>query len=157
MISMILAMDKNNLVGKGNDLPWYYPEDLKYFKNTTLGKDVLMGYNTYLSIVNRIGKPLPNRVNHVLTYEKELPLGGHIVDNLDDLLSEYENSDKELFIIGGKSIYEMLVDKAQRIYLTRINDVHEGDIYLNCFDFSKYNLISKTECGVLSFEIYELK
>ena len=51
MIAMILAMDKNNLVGKGNDLPWNYPEDLKYFKKVTLGKDVFMGYNTYLSIV----------------------------------------------------------------------------------------------------------
>ena len=59
MISMILAMDINNLVGKNNDLPWHYPEDLQYFKNVTLNKKVLMGYNTYLSIVNRLGKPLP--------------------------------------------------------------------------------------------------
>lgn len=157
MISMILAMDINNLVGKNNDLPWHYPEDLKYFKKVTLGKDVLMGYNTYLSIVNRLGKPLPNRINHVLTFESELPLGGNIVKDLDKLLNEYQNSEKELFIIGGKSIYELLVSKAQRIYLTRINKAHEGDIYLNCFDFSKYNLISKNESGVLSFEVYELK
>ena len=157
MISMILAMDINNLVGKNNDLPWYYPEDLQYFKNVTLNKKVLMGYNTYLSIVNRLGKPLPKRVNYVLTYEKELPLGGCIVTDLKALLDKYRNSKEELFIIGGKSIYEMLVNDAQRVYLTRINQAHEGDTYLHCFDFSKYNLISKNESGILSFEIYELK
>ena len=157
MISMILAMDKNNLVCKGNDLPWHYPEDLKYFKKVTLGKDVLMGYNTYLSIVNRLGKPLPKRINHVLTFEKDLPLGGKIVDNLDALLEEYQENDKELFIIGGKSIYELLVNKADRLYLTRINNEHEGDIYLNCFEIEKYKLISKEEVGILSFEVYEMK
>jgi dihydrofolate reductase len=154
---MILAMDKNNLVGKGNDLPWYYPEDLKYFKQVTLNKDVLMGYNTYLSIVNRLGKPLPKRVNYVLTYAKELPFGGIVVDDLEEFLKKYESSEEELFIIGGKSVYESLASRAQRIYLTRINEEHDGNLYLNCFDFSKYNLISQDIQGVLSFEIYELK
>ena len=59
MISIIVAIGKNNLIGKGNDLPWYYPEDLKYFKSKTLNKTVLMGENTFYSIVNRINKPLP--------------------------------------------------------------------------------------------------
>jgi ribosomal protein S18 acetylase RimI-like enzyme len=93
---MILAMDKNNLVGRGNDLPWNYPEDLKYFKKITLNKDVFMGYNTYLSIVNRIGKPLPKRNNYVLTFENELPLGGIIVKDVD---SFFENQG-----IGSKLI-----------------------------------------------------
>ena len=68
MKSLIVAIGVNGLIGKGNDLPWNYPEDLKYFKKVTLNKDVFMGYNTYLSIVNRIGKPLPKRNNYVLTY-----------------------------------------------------------------------------------------
>ena len=157
MISLIFAMDVNNLIGKDNDLPWYYPEDLKYFKQVTLNKDVLMGYNTYLSIVNRLGKPLPKRVNYVLTYVKELPFGGIVVNDLEEFLNKYESCDEELFIIGGKSVYESLANRAQRIYLTRINKEHEGDLYLNCFDFSKYNLISKDVHDVLSFEIYELK
>ena len=54
MLSIIVAMDKNRLIGRGNDLPWHYPEDLAYFKKVTMGKSVLMGYNTYLSIFNRL-------------------------------------------------------------------------------------------------------
>ena len=66
MICLIWAMTKDNLIGKGNDLPWHYKEDLQYFKKTTMNKDVLMGYNTYLSIFNRLGHSLPNRNNFVL-------------------------------------------------------------------------------------------
>lgn len=157
MIAMILAMDKNNLVGKGNDLPWNYPEDLKYFKTVTLNKDVFMGYNTYLSIVSRIGKPLPKRNNYVLTFENELPLGGVVVKNIDEFLSKYENTYEEVFIIGGKSIYEMLVNRVDYIYLTRINAEHDGDVYLNCIDFTKFDLVKSTPNGVLSFEVYKRK
>lgn len=157
MISMILAMDINNLVGKNNDLPWHYPEDLQYFKNVTLNKKVLMGYNTYLSIVNRLGKPLPKRENYVLTYEKELPLGGIIVEDLNKFLEEYKNSSEELFIIGGKTIYELLVDKVDLIYLTRINKAYEGDTYLNCIDFSLFELIKQETSNELSFEVYKRK
>ena len=157
MISMILAMEINNLVGKNNDLPWYYPEDLQYFKNVTLNKKVLMGYNTYLSIVNRLGKPLPKRENYVLTYEKELPLGGIIVEDLNKFLEEYKNSSEELFIIGGKTIYELLVDKVDLIYLTRINKAYEGDTYLNCIDFSLFELIKQEVSNELSFEVYKRK
>ena len=157
MIAMILAMDKNNLVGKGNDLPWNYPEDLKYFKKITLNKDVFMGYNTYVSIVSRLGKPLPKRNNYVLTYLNELPLGGVIVKDIDKFFEKYQNTDEEVFIIGGKSIYEMLVNRVDYIYLTRINKEHEGDVYLNCIDFTKFELIKAEPCDVLSFEIYKRK
>ena len=157
MIAMILAMDKNNLVGKGNDLPWNYPEDLKYFKKVTLNKDVFMGYNKYISIVNRIGKPLPKRNNYVLTYQNELPLGGHIVKNIDEFLEKYKNTEEELFIIGGKSIYEMLASSVDYFYLTRINREHTGDVYLNCIDFSLFDLVSSESVGELSFEIYKRK
>ena len=157
MISMILAMDKNNLVGKKNDLPWYYPEDLQYFKAITLNKKVLMGYNTYLSIVNRLGKPLPKRENYVLTFEKELPKGGIIVEDLDSFLKQYLDSDEELFIIGGKSVYELLVSEVEKIYLTRIDKEYEGDTYLNCIDFSQFELINQNASGELSFEVYKRK
>lgn len=153
MISMILAMDQNNLIGNGNNLPWHYSEDLKYFKEVTLNKAVLMGYNTYLSIVNRLGKPLPKRKNYVLTYEENLPLGGIIVQDLERLFKEYEND--ELFIIGGKSVYEMLIDKVDRIYLTRINENHEGDVYLNSIPFEKFKLVSSKVSGVLDFQVFE--
>lgn len=155
MISMILAMDINNLVGKDNDLPWYYPEDLKYFKKITLNKKVLMGYNTYLSIISRIGKPLPKRENYVLTFKQELPDDVKIVKDLNLFIKQYKESSEEIFIIGGKSVYELLVEEVDKIYLTRINKAYDGNVYLNCIDFSKFNLIKKELCDDLSFEIYE--
>ena len=103
MLSLIVAVDDNFLIGNNNELPWYEPNDLKYFKKVTTGKAVLMGYNTYLSIINRLGKPLPKRENYVLTYETQLPLGGIVVKDLDALIESY--SDKELFVIGGKMVY----------------------------------------------------
>ena len=106
MLSLIVAVDDNFLIGNNNELPWYEPNDLKYFKKVTTGKAVLMGYNTYLSIINRLGKPLPKRENYVLTYETQLPLGGIVVKDLDALIESY--SDKELFVIGGKMVYENL-------------------------------------------------
>ena len=98
MLALIVAMDSNNLIGNGNELPWYYPADLKYFKKVTLHKAVLMGYNTYLSIVDRIGSVLPKRANYVLTYEEELDHGAIVVTNLEELIEAYK--DTELFVIG---------------------------------------------------------
>ena len=116
MLSLIVAVDDNFLIGNNNELPWYEPNDLKYFKKVTTGKAVLMGYNTYLSIINRLGKPLPKRENYVLTYETQLPLGGIVVKDLDALIESY--SDKELFVIGGKMVYENLLSKVERLYLS---------------------------------------
>lgn len=153
MLSLIVAVDDNFLIGNGNDLPWYEPEDLKYFKRITLNKAVLMGYNTYLSIVNRLGKPLPKRTNYVLTYEKELPLGGIIVENLDELIENYKND--EIFVIGGKMIYESLLPRVDRLYLTRISGSHEGNIFFPKIPFEKFKLISSTTQEHLIFEVYE--
>lgn len=153
MLSIIVAMDKNRLIGRGNDLPWHYPEDLKYFKSVTQGKAVLMGYNTYLSIYNRLGKALPNRKNYVLTYQSTLPGEGIIVENLEQLIASYQ--DEELFIIGGKTIYELFLNRASRLYITHINQEHDGDCYFPNFDESKFRLISSKVNGELTFAIYE--
>lgn len=154
MIAMIVAVDDQFLIGNGNQLPWYEPEDLKYFKKMTLGNAVLMGYNTYLSIINRNQKALPQRINYVLTYEKELVGGGIIVEDLDQLLNQYQNSDEKLFIIGGKSVYEALLPKVEYLYLTRIHKTHFGDIYLD-IPLSEFSILQKKEVGHLSFEIYQ--
>ena len=113
MLCLIVAMDENNLIGKGNELPWYYKEDLKYFKKVTLYKAVLMGYNTYLSIVDRLGTVLPNRANYVLTYEEELEHGAVVVTNLEELIDAYKETD--LFIIGGKMVYETMLDRVDSV------------------------------------------
>lgn len=153
MLAIIVAMDKNNLIGKGNELPWYYPEDLKYFKRITLHKAVLMGYNTYLSIINRLGTVLPKRANYVLTEEEELPQGGIIVTNLEELIDHYR--DEELFVIGGKMVYTNMLPLVDRLYITRIPGDHEGDIYFPEINYEEFKMLGSTKEGELVFEIYE--
>lgn len=154
MIAMIVAVDEQFLIGNGNQLPWYEPEDLRYFKRVTSGSAVLMGYNTYLSIISRNKKALPKRINYVLTYEKELDGGGIIVEDLHQLLTKYQNSDETLFIIGGKSVYETLMPWVQLLYLTRIHQKYIGDVYLQ-IPLSEFELIQKEGDGHLSFEVYQ--
>lgn len=153
MLSIIVAIDDNYLIGNNNELPWYEPEDLKYFKSVTLGKAVLMGYNTYLSIIDRIGKVLPKRKNYVLTYEKELPKGGIIVEDLEQLIEEYAND--ELFVIGGKMVYETLLPHVERLYLTRVAGSHIGNVFFPKIPFENFKLISSIKQNNLTFEIYE--
>lgn len=153
MLSIIVAVDDNFLIGNQNELPWYEPNDLKYFKKVTLNKAVLMGYNTYLSIVNSLGHPLSKRKNYVLTEEKKLPLGGIIVNDLDSLIDEYKND--ELFIIGGKMVYTNLLPKADKLYLTRIPGTHIGNVYFPTIPFDEFRLIDSIKQEHLTFEIYE--
>ena len=149
MLSIIVAIGPKNVIGKGNDLPWYYPEDLKYFKKVTLNHSVFMGYNTFLSIYNRLGKPLPNRTNYVLTYENELPGGAIPVKSINELPEE------EIFIIGGKMIYEMFLPHADYLYITHIKKEYDGDVFFPIINYDDYELISKEEHEELDFCVYK--
>lgn len=125
MISLIVAIDKNRGIGKENNLLAYIPEDLKYFKRVTDGHTIVMGYNTYMSLPVR---PLPNRKNIVLTKrEIDLP-GATILHSIDELLKEI-NSEEEVFICGGASIYEQLLPYADKLYVTHIFDEFQADTF----------------------------
>lgn len=157
MISLIFAIDKNNLIGKGNDLPWHYPQDLKYFKEKTLNKKVLMGENTFYSIFSRINKPLPKRENIVATLNKDFHYDGvKVVYDLIDYLKN-NNDLEEIFIIGGKTIYSIALPYADRLYITHINKEYDGDVYFPKIDYDKYNKIFSKIDGELEFAIYERK
>ncbi len=153
MIGLIVALDENNLIGNGNSLPWYYSEDLKYFRRVTNHKAVLMGYNTYLSIVERNGKILPNRANYVLTEEDTLPHGGIVVTNLDELLEAYK--DQELFVIGGRMVYEQMLPLVDRLYITRIPGTHEGNVFFPTINYDDFKLIGSSKGTELVYEVYE--
>ncbi len=153
MLSIIVAIDDNFLIGNGNDLPWYESNDLKYFKKITMGHSLIMGYNTYLSITNRLGKTLPGRTSYVLTYEKKLEHDAIIIDDIDKLIEEFDN--EELFVIGGKMIYEMLLPRADRLYLTRVKGSHEGNVYFPEINFENYKIIKKETIDNLTFEVYD--
>lgn len=130
MISMIVAVAKNNVIGQNNALPWpRISEDMKWFREKTTDNIVIMGRNTWESLN---GIPLKNRENVVVS---STPIEG--VDTISDLLEEnikaYEIGypDKEIFIMGGARLYESTIDIVDRIYLTRIHQRFDGDTSLN--------------------------
>ena len=133
MISLIAVVGKNNELGKNNDLIWHLPNDLKFFKEQTINRIVVMGYNTFISL----GRPLPNRINVVLSSDKvDLPIGVLQFNNLEDL-NDYI-CDKDVFIIGGASLYKQFIDQAKRIYLTEVEATSDADVYFPKFVKTKY-------------------
>ncbi|MBU8892355.1 MAG: dihydrofolate reductase [Bacteroidales bacterium] len=125
MLSIIVAVAGNNVIGKDNDLIWHLPRDLKHFKETTIGHYVIQGRKTYESC----GRPLPNRTNVIITRDKNYTADGCIVvHSLEQAIFEAKN-DPEAFIIGGGKIYEQALSLVDRIYLTKIHHLFEGDTY----------------------------
>lgn len=126
LISIIVAMSENRVIGMKNQLPWRLSEDLKRFKRLTTDHTVLMGRKTFESLPNGA---LPNRENLVLTGNKNSHLPNcQVVYSIDEALL-YLSSDHENFIIGGGKIYEQFLPLAQRIYLTKVHTQVEGDTY----------------------------
>lgn len=156
MISLIVAISKNNVIGNKGNLPWHYPEDLQYFKKTTLNKTVVMGKNTFTSIIERLGKPLPNRKCVVVTRNLDFNYDG--VEVIHDLKAYLEKShDEEIFIIGGKQIYEQSLPYVDKLYITFINQDYPGDTYFPDLDYSQFELISKKDSKILSFWVFQRK
>jgi dihydrofolate reductase len=126
-ISAIAAMSMNRVIGKDNQIPWYLPADLKFFKQTTLGHHIIMGRKNYLSL----GKPLPGRINVVITRNPFfISSGCIIVHSLEEALAiAHVQDESEAFVIGGGEIYRLALPFLHRIYLTTL-DLHvEGDVY----------------------------
>lgn len=129
MLIAIWAQDNNHLIGKGKRLPWRLPNDLKFFKKQTQGHAILMGRKTFDSLGQ---KPLPNRYNFVLTKSN------HLYQNQENLMfiSDYKEilekaKEEDIFVIGGKAIYESLWQYFDELRITKINADFEGDIYFN--------------------------
>ncbi len=119
----VAAMAKNRVIGKDNKLPWHFPEDLKFFKQLTTGHTIIMGRKTYESI----GRPLPNRTNFVLSRNAQNYPGVQTFQSLDESLREVKT--EKVFIIGGAELYKQTIDKADGIYLTRIDREYAGDAF----------------------------
>ena len=134
MISLIAAVGKNNELGLDNHLIFNIPGDLKFFRNTTLGKTVVMGRKTYESI----GKPLPKRINIVVSNSLKETDGITIINSFEEVLEKYLNSEEEVFIIGGESLYNYFINYAQNIYLTKVHANAVADKYFPSFDESNY-------------------
>lgn len=134
MISLIVAISKNGVIGKGNEIPWYLPDDLKHFSKTTRGHTVIMGRKTYESIIKRLGKPLPDRKNIILTSQKDFKASGCIVVNSISEAQKNIQDNEEVFIIGGAKVYEDFLPFAGKLYITDVDIECEGDVF-----FPDYN------------------
>ncbi len=155
MISLIVAFDEHQLIGADNKMPWHYKEDLQYFKRTTLHHDVLMGRKTFESILGYNNQPLKDRQSIVLSRTQTFE--NYDVDVIEDLtgyLTDYPVN-QELFVIGGASIYEQALPVADRLYITHIPGIHEGDTYFPTYDKAAFTCIKKTELNGLVFAVYE--
>ena len=135
MLSIIVAVAKNNVIGKDNKLIWHLPEDLKRFKALTTGHAIIMGRKTYESI----GKLLPKRINIVVSNSLKETDGITIINSFEEVLEKYLNSEEEVFIIGGESLYNYFINYAQNIYLTKVYANAVADKYFPSFDENNYN------------------
>lgn len=160
MISFLWAEDKNHVIGYKGRLPWKLPNDMKRFKNLTVGKSIVMGRRTYESFPNG---PLPKRLNIVMSrnsnYQVKEP--AVLINDISDL-SKYVDMNSEIVVIGGSKIFEAFKDIVDRLYLTKIDYEFKGDVKMIDLDYSKFKLIEK-EDGIMdekniypyTFETYQ--
>ena len=157
MISIIAAIGKNRELGRGNDLIWHIKEDLKNFKNLTMGKYIVMGKNTYESLP----KHLEGRKYIVLSSSLSNIENGLLFNDFSKLLEFIKGLDEEVMIIGGSSIYKLFLPFADKLYLTEIDSEEAADVYFPEFNKEDYecNVVSTNEVDGLkySFVIYERK
>ena len=145
ILSLLVAADENNVIGKDNKLPWHLPNDLRYFKNLTWAMPILMGRKTFESI----GKPLPGRKSIVITRNPEWNHDGvTVVHSVDAALAAAQKEDvKEIFVIGGAEIFREAFPVARRIYLTRIHHNFDGDVYFQELSPQEWTLVKETHCS----------
>lgn len=133
-------MDKNRAIGKNNKLPWNLPKDLEYFKKTTLGYPVIMGYKTYCSLP----KALPKRRNIVLHIEPIKLPGCEVVCSINEVFERLSN-ESEVFVIGGATVYKQFLPYASELYVTLIDEIFEADTFFPEIDFSDWQLVSSIQ------------
>lgn len=185
-VTVIAAVAENDVIGKDGDIPWQYPEDLRHFKERTLGSPVIVGRVTYESIVDRLGGPLPGRLNIVLTGDPErvetaadIPASaGRTADDIStDGPWDGETSVRtattveealgiardvvgcstetgDVFVAGGASVYEQFLPIADRMILTEIREIYDGDTEFPDWDDSDWIEVSREEKEELSFVTY---
>ncbi|MBP2032049.1 dihydrofolate reductase [Clostridium algifaecis] len=141
MLSIIVAIGENNIIGKNNNLIWHISDDLKRFKKITSGKTIVMGRKTFESLPG----VLPNRKHIILSRDKNYTVKDenvHIVHDMNDIL-KYKDTKEEIFIIGGGQIYNEFLPYCKRLYLTKIHSNQEGDTYFPKFDINDYDIIEE--------------
>ncbi|MFJ7108083.1 dihydrofolate reductase [Pseudomonas sp. NPDC098740] len=162
-LSLIAALGENRVIGVDNSMPWHLPGDFKYFKATTLGKPIIMGRKTWDSL----GRPLPGRLNIVVSRQVDLALeGAEVYPSLEAAVvraQEWANEQgvDEVMLIGGAQLYAQGMAQADRLYLTRVELSPEGDAWFPAFDLGQWKLVSNVsnpaegDKPAYNFEVWE--
>ncbi|MCB9053824.1 MAG: dihydrofolate reductase [Lewinellaceae bacterium] len=161
IVSAIVAVGRNNVIGKDNDIPWHLPADLKYFKRRTLNHHIIMGRKSFESI----GRPLPMRTNIIVTRNPFFIASNCLVaPSIEEALSiAYDNGEEEAFIIGGGEIYRQSMAFWDRVYLTRVETaVEDGEVFFPELAEKEWRLVSSESHEPdeknphrYTFEVYE--
>jgi dihydrofolate reductase len=132
-VVLLAAVADNGVIGADGEMPWHYPADLRRFKETTMGHPVLMGRRTYASIADRLGGPLPGRTNVVLSRrdDLDLPDGAVHATGVEDALAvaadALDDDQAAVYVVGGATVYEQYIDRADELRLTEIPETPDGD------------------------------
>lgn len=130
VISLVVAAADNHVIGKDNAMPWHIPEDFRHFKDITMGKPCIMGRKTFQSILEKLGKPLPGRVNIVVSRTNFQHPGALTCKDLDEAIAQAaKTGSNDICIIGGAQIYALALPRADKIHLTRVHQSPEGDAF----------------------------
>ena len=157
-VSIIVAISENSVIGLHGNMPWRLPDDLKRFKALTTGHAVIMGRKTFDSI----GRPLPNRINIVITRDPQCAIEGvTVAHSLDEAFQQAAGLD-EIFIIGGGEVYQRAINLADRMYVTLIHATFDGDTFFPAFEEDDWQLVSDEHhdaddrhAHAFSFRLYE--
>ena len=137
-LSILVAHDQQRVIGYKNALPWHIPNDLKHVKQLSTGQTLVMGRKTFESI----GKPLPNRKNVVLTRDNNFkPDGVEVIHTIDDIY----NLEGHVFIFGGQTLFEVMIDKVDDMYITVVDGKHQGDTFFPPYTFEDWTVASSEE------------
>lgn len=129
MVSLIVAYDRNKLIGKDGKMPWFIDGELRRFRELTTGNVVIMGRKT----IEAIGKPLPNRVNIVISRDKNYD-GCIMARSFEEAMEKARETGLEIYITGGSTVYAPAIDIVDKMYITEIDVEYEGDTYFPDFD-----------------------
>lgn len=154
MITLIGAVNHNMLLGKDNKIPWHVKDDLMFFKQQTLFKTVLMGRKTFESLP----KKLKDRKIFVLTNQRTYTIEDKdctVIFDINDVIEQFKDSDKELMVAGGGMVYELMMPHAHKILLSVIDDYQHGDVYFPTINPDDFALINKTEMDTFTVLEYQ--
>lgn len=156
-LAIIVAQAENRVIGNNNKLPWHLPEDLRYFKQVTMSKPIIMGRKTYESI----GRPLPGRTNIVISrQEGYAPEGVKVVPSLEAAIELAESicvidGAEEVMVIGGAQIYEQALAHADRLYLTQVHASVEGDAWFPVFAMEEWREVGREDFTAMEPNPYD--